>query len=1029
MGSWFPPEPRVPPRWLLHQQFSFAAARHSKNEASGEREQHELFSFLWPKALVPTGEAFENYRRMLLTLPPSVLDLICSLEERQVDYWADHQEVWRKERRQLEWDDALHRSRWAGAKLVADRLMDGLFAPSQIRRLFRTELKTDLSAQFDARLATLAAAFASARSGYDRLDAVSDFSEHRPPNLWALVENAILQHSLAWPLLMLDGDVPCALPALVTVLLPDEPGGIPLGKRVAVIDGPKTHGQEWESSLEKARIAAIELWETKHACQDPAFQEAVRHARVLLDLRLASRVVEKSCPNGRLRLWGPSLETYIGLEVLSQLLGSRGLGSTCATGEIGDRHANGTEGYVQEGAFYGVEAVDDVEDKVECVRRAFHFDKVIFPAETLDSGSLGHLQLVAIEGQIDEHSFGKSDRGFSGFATEALGQRWRRHRYVRCPDIAAVFKKDWNGPSPGPSGVLKLFSGTSAPVVRVSGYRPAAVAQALYWVNRHADESKDERFAGSSGNQRLGRFAFVRAVPGEEDERFWAVVWDVCGGSRASFRRFVLASSLRAAAEELAAMLNKVTATADHRVAAPDVLVIFGVKHLAPAGPQPRKSDPFARFRLDLLADELLQADLLRQCRNEALRAHLGAKRLILVTDDEPPRRQLIHYPEEPLGKAMEWLSIFRNGFTFPMAKNLLGLDDDRCWELLNALRYRTPRLLDLAENSQEFFLKRSPHLPDDPNQRAELHRRAANAIVGILSRTHRPAHHDFASSLRPEWIHEAQWHAEQAFALRASESDARERLNRIGEPFTWSQLRWAACHSIHAGPDMGRAALAALDETDPPGAHPIQLAWLAMFARRIEGQDPGSAQQWAAERARLFDQALVACAGLRDSIAAEFTVRTARSGICMEGIRSGAVVESVRNDIVRAWQLYGELEAEDGAGVIEIFDRRWFEWCADAEHQLALSIRRYRAGFLNPRVRGTQFLEIAPFVKWLGCRQMTGRPLSPFEWRSLEPSLRPWHIEEIWANPDHQPGLAVSNRSARRWQAGRALLFSKLRV
>lgn len=1024
----------MPPRWLAHQQFAFAATCHSQKDNWGQSDQDRLFGFLWEDSLVPEGNALRGYCGMLETLPPAVLELICSLTDRQVDYWAEHQTLWEKVRQQLEWDKGLRRSRWAGAKLVADRVASGLFEPSQIARLFRTELRTeaDLLKGFDEPLRALTAAFATARNGYDRLEAIHAFSEHRPPALWALVENVILQGSLSWPLLVMDGEVGCALPALITVFLPDEPDReTPPGDQVTVIDGDHTDGQDWKSSLAKARTAAIELWEAKHACEDAAVQHSVRNARVVLDLRLASRVVEKACAGGKFELSGPSLETYIGLEVLNQLLGAGSLGSTCATGEIGDRFENGA-GYSREakGAFYGVNSVDGLGTKVEWVRRAFHFDKAIIPLDNIPSGSRDHLELIAVDGQIDSITYKYSDLGFSGYATQALGQRWRRHRYMRCPDVAARFKEEkrLHRPTPDVAKLLSVISNTQVPRVWANGYEPATVAHALYWVNDNAQKSSNPEFAAYSGSERIGRFAFVRAVAEESAERFWAVVWEACGGTPSSFRRFVLAPNLRAAAEQVADLLNGVASSSGRRAAAPDVLVVFATKHLTRDGPRPMKNDPFARFRLDFLVDELVDAELLQPCGNKALRAFLGSTRLILVPGDAPPVDDLFELLGEPLGEAMERLSVFRNGFTFAMAKIMLGLDHGECQGLLSELR--RIGLLVFAENAQESFLLAKAPLPEDRRRCALLHLDAANAIVGILSRTRRPAHHDFSSALRPHWLHEAQWHAEHAYMLD-SQADARERLARIGEPFTWSQLRWAAIHAIHPGEDMWRGGLAAGDEAGRDTLHPAQLAALARFARAMEKQKHGaSSSRWETERTKLLEEALQACGTLQegDALAAEFVVRSTRAGILMDSLAGEEGYAAASDDVKRAWELYEAFEESEADGAIEILDPRWLEWCGDAEKRHSLSIGRYRAAFLNPRIRGAHRLSIPVLVKWLGCRQLASDKLSLSEWQALGKRLRPEHLEEIRLTPRATPEIAATRYAALRWKVGREKLLSNMR-
>lgn len=1043
MGA--PAVPEVPTRWLLHQQLLFAASLHGVGGNATAAEQDNLFSLLWPDSLAPTGADLSRYEKELQTLPPSLLELLCELTDNQIDCWEDHQKIWQDVLTGLRWNSDRRRSRLAGAKLIVERLRSGFFQPPQIRRLARTELTFggadwDDVADIDERLSQLSHSLQHDELVYDQLAALAAFNKGRKPARWEMVENALLQQFFSWPLLVTPGGTSCALPVLVNLHLRDS---APDGPTEFVIDGPCTNGSDWAESLAKARHAAVDLWLSKHSSADLAFQVAVANAEISLDLRVASAVVARSLGGEKLRLEGGSLETYVALEILSLILEGRGTKDLCATGELGAWHGNGAGRHKErKGGFYDVKAIvrkdsttDWIEEKVDCARRSFFFDRILLPEFAVEAGRRDHLRVVGVPvSYIEARRMGLAG-GLAGFANEAFGQVWRRHRYVRCPDVALRFKEErYTGFSWKSDRLLSVFRATASAVVRPSEYSASDVAHALYWVNQHAE--KDYRVSRDElgGNERLGRFAFLRATQDELNERFWASVWDVCGGSPTTYRRFVLAPNAASAAAELAALLNATKPTREKRTAAPDVLVVIGASHLRPRrGQRALRSDPFQKFRLDVLAKLMIRENLLETCPNRLLREHLGKTRLIILQDDYEDWQLLHGYPDPKLASAIQRLSVFRFGFTQPMARNVLSVNDAECDRILEALSRRDSDMepvLTFAENAQEWFLHgRAPPLPEDA-ARAALHFKAANSIIGLLDRTQRPSHHDFDTALRPDYLHEAQWQIQRSRECSAAAArlrkpspllskavDARERLSRIGEPFTWSQLRWATVHSSQAHEEMWLGLLSAIDAMGEDAVHPLQWLWAARFAYKMEAAGGDGAVQYGAARLQMLERAEAASGRLplEESDASLFMTLTTRSWMEMKNRPDRVGHKVARADIDRSWELY--------PNAIEILSAEWFEQCGDGVEDPEVALSLYGRGFLSRQVSGAESLRASALVKWLGCLCLLDSTPSREQWEEILHNVSPDTRWDIEGDLGLRTGLHHITDAKRRWLAGRRLL------
>lgn len=971
--------------------------------------------------------AFEHFTGRLEALPPAGLELLAKVPEGVLRIWGDQQPVWREAFDRLVWNGQT--STLAAAKLIGERLKSAKLNPAQIIRLARLELGTDWSDVPDLshRLEALMSDLGASRWSHQTAAALSKFRKtgDTPPR-WALIEQSLVQGAYSWPLLVLNSQkaIACALPAAIEVRLDAD-------RTAEVISGPNIVCDSWRPFLDNARRMAIEVWSKYHGAWDLDFQRAVRRASVKLDLRLASEIVEPFVERyGRFEFNGGSLESLLALEILARFLGLPGLGTTCATGRLGDWIPNGTgRSHHRKGGDCFVEpARRHLDTKIDYVKRSFFFDQIIAPPGSIVAGHLEHLR-VSIANKL------------SDYAKCAFGQEMRHHRYVRAPDLAYSFKR-FKGPAVGEEeldeidAVYKAIKGSRSSILRFTDVTAESVAQALCKINDDTAEDDTVEFKRFDRNERQATFAFVRAVPNELNDRFWRVIWDLLGAEDKTFDEFRFTRSPARAAALFVEQMNWLKPTARRRVRAPDVLVILGSQHLS--RPEPFPTGPFGRLQLQSIIEHIeaaeQRAEVLRRPTNPVAAHHLGRTRLILVEEDFNPPAFELSGPDE-LKTAFERLSSFRYGFTLEMASAMLELQLPDCTRLLGELtrsRAFGGPLLVYGEPAGEYFLRARAPRPTDPSSAADLHMRAANAAVGFLGRREGAVRFDFAGALKPASLHEAQWHVTEAGRIMRQSSTrsagnylaASDRLSRLGEPFGWTALRWAVRHSVEADLDLWNALKQHVQNRakgDSP--HPQELVLAARFAHKLQrrkrtaGEATESIAELASTKWRYLRMAWTACESLspRERGAARFLVATTRATLCMED-------EPDLNGFRRAQQETREaLRNLRFARVIETPE--WFEFVGDATRDPRKAADLYRKAFWNDALEGARGLRVEALAKYLGaCESAEMEPnpeLMVRTWVSLGPSS--W--KRIRDDTGLETGLFRVGEARKRWRQGKAIL------
>lgn len=1047
-------------RWRRDQHFIFSVSRHIENADSDEADQNRIFSYLWPNGPdLPDPASERQYRERLEALPPIALELVCSLKESHVYAWEDHVPIWKDVLGRLKWDTRpKHKvSRLAGAKLLANRISTGWLSPARLCRIAWLEMRADgweAVPNIERRLSDLTTSFRGVANPYQKLSALAEFRTEKVPSGWAMVENVLLQDLFSWPLLVAGKDaegedVSYAMPAIVHVELGTsdcEPAEL-----TSIIGGDHIVADDWQSHLEKARDAAIKLWETKRGANAEHFQKAVREARVALDLRVASDIFQTEFPHGKVELVDGSLGAYVAIEILSRILGQTSGGRLSATGTLTDFVPNGEGKFASDGGDYTIDFVGGVLSKIRCADRSFYFDKIVVPRGVISLIeksiiSKEAFDLEIVEGYDPDNYYSRhiaNEGMFGEYARHALGQLWRNHRYVRCPDIEVALKSEkalrGEHHSARQSTVSKKILRDEGPwydsiIDFADRYTGADIARALYWKLRKAEN--DSRWSEIPRDKRRGNFAFVRATGDEQNERFWATIWAACGGEAQDFRQFVLSTSAHEAAECVATLLNNLAPTNEHRARAPDVLVIVGANRLIREDEDTlQQSSEGHQFRLSAVLSALSEADSLKSCPNPVLRTQLLRCRIIVVDEAEPgPNPLPTHRLAPELQQSAVGLSVFRRGFSLPVAQSMLGLDREATKALLHRLaQYGTDGLqtLGYSEPTGEYWMNFKPQFTHPETQYA-LHLKAANALVGILDRTERPDHEDYATSLRPEHLHEAQWHVESAFRLSQPGSakrdlarSHRERLSRIGEPFTWSQLAWNVNVSYEAGDEIWSEVLEASKAMGVRNLNLTQLLHVAQFAAKLSKRNTARKSYFTSANRKIIAYALGRLASLpaKQSNALRFKILTFKSWMAMRSSPDDDGAAATANDNARAWNCY---PIHGG----EILYSEWFEQYGDATDVHWEALSRYGRGFLNQSVAGATYLRLTAMVKWLGCLSLTREQATVSQRRAIADALTDQHRAtlKVWATVGAPPKSGLHRRpvATRRLDAGMKLISSR---
>jgi hypothetical protein len=726
----------------------------------------------WPNDTKATLQSAPDLRR-LECLPPAALHSLSSLKPSMLgENWSQSRAHWDRALNHIMHDGRI--SPVYGAKLIANRILDGGLAADHLSLLAQHELGVSWTGREALNaLQKLSEGLSNrATSTIGRLLALNQFRKTSSLDRWPMVENAILQPSFAWPALILQAgsrQVELSLPVAVDIHLD--------GQARYLFSGKDIDYSRWERPLQNALAAAKSLWLWKHKSWPDDFKHLIENASVTIDLTAAEAMIQPYAEWARLALTGRSAEAYLALVILANILDRAAVDTVCATGLLGDPLLD-SEG----GSDFAILEPAHLELKVEGIRQAMFFDTVVVADPRRLVASKGHLRVCR-------------GRTLSKFATHTFGQTWRKSRWLRCADLAHIFRphdrnaryrnprsKYANLKDPEVEWVLDTLQKNTRRAV-FTFHRPiraGSIARALYRITTNSASTHTD------GRERFGSLACVRIAEDDTLQTFWPVLWNGIEGTRDSLREIQSAATPSLAASILSDQLNRFRPTAANPNRSPDILVIIG----------PRGQDSSTAPSLFLVELESLlhkAGKTLAKSPVSGIVEQVQTTRIILVHQHNSPRHDVI-VPLEQIDQAvpsntartLQKLSIFRFGFSFQMARHILGRTEEECERLLQELariRYPRNKVLSHAPNTGEYYARTRVAAPTSESEAADLHFAAANAIVGFLAPHDDATRFNYHEAFNPARLHEAFWHLTQAIRLGGPHHiacRAHDRLARV---------------------------------------------------------------------------------------------------------------------------------------------------------------------------------------------------------------------------------------------------------
>ncbi len=826
---------------------------------------------------------------------------------------------------------------------------------------------------------------------------------------WYAVRNALYDSIFAWPLLVLGAGEGALAPATISVpvavdldFTPGWRGGISYkldsgrsraklllsleGQEEAELAQSAARVTDWEASLQRAVKCGKDLWRSKNG-EKGNYRDMLADAGVHVDFSIASMI--SRFINEELNFEEESAEVYFSQVVLAKAT-ARHAGITAAvTGTIGkqrehalpqaeaDKGNLGAKPQMTTVLDWGFDPAAWLKQKLQFSYLSGKYDRKVLPradrkkVETL-------VAEAAAEAEAEDDDGDQSMEFVRGIETTYCKHLsdvadcvqiggWRPFTYVRAADAGHLMHNDTEElPKVNSEEVAKtltlLAKNNSAVLDWPSDLRPLALLAALRFLNYERRDSLPYM-------PPMFSWTFVRAVPYEQDERFFNTLWRAVSSSREDFRRFRLATKPFEAAQLLAEQLNNfVPSHFARNTQTPALLVVLDSDELTDTA----EPDGIAALRPHYgpAVFKALSKMHLAPVPDGRHRQVLGRTRIIRIPRaGELGRKTWLHMDNIP-AKRLELLSrltTFQHGFSPTMAYRLCeDLYDDA-----QAMR-RDLRLLDkvhsaLSTGGGTFRvrpLKNEHHLPEPAIERATLHLKAGYAFAPYLGPSSGPPQ-NLADAMAAERIREAAHHFETAaqlanrkglYKVTREARTAHERLTRFFDVPTWSAV--SLLMSNRQNTPSGEAYLLAreLVRDHEDAEKRISMRGLTTAARAAENRWIGYRKGGAAA-ATQTDKSIADECKLREEIVGYFELAVKRASAATVGtdpLKLHALTHYC--GFLRRWKVgSSETLAEFERQLLEVLRKgvrhryvrgEWFEMMGEAEpdHQKALEF--YRMGF-----------------------------------------------------------------------------------
>jgi hypothetical protein len=403
--------------------------------------------------------------------------------------------------------------------------------------------------------------------------------EQDEKRLWGHVENILYHHILSWPLVISCKDPygkAIGIPIAIDVTFDyagssNEPDIRPTDYDTGLIDI-----SEWKDSLRTAVEAAKKLWRIKHGNYG-MFRKGVEKASVVFDLGFIQKIV-RGFPI-RFKFKQRSMEAYLSQVILRRLLGERGFTSSMVTGSVGARRKD-EENQLD----YEFMWPSGVPNKLQYVFGTQYFERIVLPK--LDKHDPNYRKYKELEQFLEGNKELQSAevnyaKRLQHVADCVQHTGWRQYKYIRCPDVAwALHSQDGELPALDTAEVkkcLRSLEHNDSAVLELKGVKAADLAAALWYINT---EFRRKVFLFKTCPPMIS-WAFVRAIPQEQDARFWYVIWQLIGAPMEDFEAFHNSTTPQRAAPHFIRAMNMFSPADSHpNYRAPDILVIVGAEHL-----------------------------------------------------------------------------------------------------------------------------------------------------------------------------------------------------------------------------------------------------------------------------------------------------------------------------------------------------------------------------------------------------------------------------------------------------------------
>lgn len=937
----------------------------------------------------------------------------------------------------LKWNPSAGLSPLAGSMLVANRLSSGHLSGHEIIRLTQLELQLklqDTPIDHKAIKALIDVFRQPNATSLNRLEAISNYGAVVCSMGWSLIENALLHNQFTWlPYVLFSPESANSTAVMLPVLI-----DVSLGNKGSLDDNvqlkklPKVEHfvdiKKFEKTIERARVSATDLWRSNATSWPFAYQKAVVNCNVVVDISIAQAIVDPLFKRygWKFKLEGSSCGAAISLSIMSHFINQSAINGICATGVINKRLPDPEDNNIadrQLGATHGLKskiaaaAVEQFDKFLVVAKNKHEFEKFKQPPYT--------------------HVIRAKNNKLSDFANEVFGQFWRKHTYIRCPDVAENFK---NAPSERALELRDYLKQNSLTIVKLDEkYSVHDVAQALKLINDDVRRTENSRF---KINARIGTFTFVRTVPYEMNERFWWTIWETLGATRETYDkfRFVLSKdNQNSPARIFAKIMNRFTPSQGSPKRVPDILVIFGSTSFEDAQEHRLQTGPAARLRPKKIFRELIanaKNRWIEPTRTPYLQNHIGNTRIILLESGGEIIRNYIPKSaiDDEFYKAFIKLSIFRFGFTLRQASRHLQLSIAECSDILgkhlNNNSSEGTQLIGYSSSINEYYVRvTTTDIPASMVFTANDHLHAAESLIGYLKRKETKIAIDFHDAFSPWFLHEAQEHLNKARQLSGPARDNTtweksmkniHKISNIGEPFGWSRIMWANRFESEQNP----ALVATLNEhlkSYGKQMHPLEWLLAAKYFHKVAGRGKSKLSTDCSIQAdNAINKAHKACNrnrlnGKSEVEAAKFIVAAVSTCMIFKKYPGRKGLYLAKNNIKISRKLYKY-------SVKEFDDLEWFELIGDVEKNPHAALRWYQNGLWNSRLPNVaRWHRIETLLKYLGtCAKLNKSPDVRVYSIIRNLSQRHWNK----ARPYKSTGLWQLPYVRERWQSGRKELL-----